>query len=70
MVYVYAGVIDGETEELENGFVIHTENEGIWISWLGVDHESQIDNYYVAVGTSEGNSTCACTSKLLMIHGL
>ena len=64
MVYVHAGVIDGETEELENGFVIHTENEGIWISWLGVDHESQIDNYYVAVGTSEGNSTYACTSKL------
>ena len=54
MNYVRAGAIDGEREVKQGGFVVHNEPDGIWASWLATDHQSGIDTYMVAMGTSPG----------------
>ncbi len=52
MVYVRAGVIDGEVEEVVNGYVYQSDLENIEASWSAVDGESGIAEYFVSVGTS------------------
>ena len=54
MMWSRAGVVYGQTEEVRDGYVIHSEGEGIWASWFGYDHESGIQAFYAAVGTSAG----------------
>ena len=59
MMWSRAGVVYGQTEEVRDGYVIHSEGEGIWASWFGYDHESGIQAFYAAVGTSAGGyHTC------------
>ena len=54
MLYVHAGVLGGESEEVIDGFVLHNDPERILASWSAIDPESQILGYKVAVGTSPG----------------
>ena len=62
MNYVRAGAIDGEREVKQGGFVVHNEPDGIWASWLATDHQSGIDTYMVAMGTSPGLAFNNCIS--------
>ena len=54
MLWTRAGVIYGESEEVKEGYVIHSQGQGIWGSWDGYDPESGIEAFYAAVGTSPG----------------
>ena len=55
MLYVHAGVLTDETEEVVNGFVYQNNPEGILGSWKAIDPESGILEYRVSVGIAEGN---------------
>lgn len=46
-----------EEEEIEDGFVHHANSQSIRISWFGDDPESNIKGYYVAIGTSQGDTS-------------
>ncbi|XP_033637389.1 uncharacterized protein LOC117298318 isoform X2 [Asterias rubens] len=52
MRYVRGGNLDGGAEEVINGFLIQNSLSTIKASWLGVDGQSGIKNYWVAVGTA------------------
>ena len=54
MIFVHAGVLLGESEELVDGYVIHNDENGIQASWAGRDVESGVKEYYVGVGTAQG----------------
>ena len=54
MIFVHAGVLSGESEELEDGYVIHSDKNGILASWGGSDGESGIKEYLVGIGSSGG----------------
>ncbi|XP_019616821.1 PREDICTED: uncharacterized protein LOC109464310 [Branchiostoma belcheri] len=56
MLYVLVGVLDGGSEEEIDGYVWQADPEGIQASWLAVDGESGIQDYWVSVGTSPGGS--------------
>ncbi|XP_066300154.1 uncharacterized protein [Branchiostoma lanceolatum] len=56
MLYVLVGVLDGSAEEKIDGYVWQADPEGIQASWLAVDGESGIQDYWVSVGTSPGGS--------------
>lgn len=46
-----------EEEEIEDGFVHHANSKSIRISWTGDDPESNIKRYYVAIETSQGDTS-------------
>ncbi len=52
MRYVRGGNVDGEVEEVINGYIFQNSRSTIKASWLGVDGQSGIKNYWVAVGTA------------------
>ena len=54
MMYVHAGAINGESEELHEGHVIHNDKEGVWASWGGRDFESGVEQYLISIGTYPG----------------
>ena len=56
MRYVRAGALDGEEEEIHNGYVYQSDKNGIQASWLALDGESGIFAYWVAVITDLGNA--------------
>ncbi|KAI8516764.1 hypothetical protein Bbelb_053450 [Branchiostoma belcheri] len=56
MVNVKIGVTAGEAEELEDGYVLHTDLQGIQAAWLATDFESGVVSYWVAVGTTPGGN--------------
>ena len=60
MTFVHAGVLLGDAEELVNDYVVHNDEYGIAASWGAVDSESDISEYYVAIGTAEGKVHCRC----------
>ena len=51
MIYVRAGSVDGDHEEILNGYVYQSDRSGILASWRGVDPESQVKSYWIAVGS-------------------
>ena len=51
MAYVRAGILNGQPEEKFHGFVYQNDPSGIQASWLGIDGQSSIKSYFVAVGT-------------------
>jgi len=55
MLFVHAGVFEGESEELVGGTVVQHDTHGIHASWGGIDGESGIVDYYVGVGTTSGD---------------
>ena len=81
MIYINAGNLDGELEELIKGFVYQSSPTTIKASWLAVDGESGIKNYWVAVGTTPSQyeinylkmnifSICLCfLIRLKALHG-
>ncbi|XP_071798137.1 uncharacterized protein [Asterias amurensis] len=52
MRYVRGGNVDGEGEEVINGYLFQNSRSTIQASWLGTDGESGIKNYWIAVGTA------------------
>ena len=60
MVYVHAGVVGGQSEEIIDGFVMSNDESGLQGSWMGRDGESGIMEYIVAVGTSAGEQIHYC----------
>ena len=54
MIFVHAGVLSGESEELLDGYVIHNDENGIIASWSASDVESGIGEYLVGIGTKKG----------------
>ncbi|KAI8486030.1 hypothetical protein Bbelb_361300, partial [Branchiostoma belcheri] len=56
MVNVKIGVTAGEAEELEDGYVLHTDLQGIQAAWLATDFESGVVSYWAAVGTTPGGN--------------
>ncbi|XP_078697384.1 uncharacterized protein LOC144925295 [Branchiostoma floridae x Branchiostoma belcheri] len=56
MVSVKIGVTAGEAEELEDGYVLHTDLQGIQAAWLATDFESGVVSYWAAVGTTPGGN--------------
>ncbi|CAH1239174.1 HEG1 [Branchiostoma lanceolatum] len=56
MVNVRVGVTAGEPEELEDGYVLHTDLQGIQASWMATDFESGVVSYWVTVGTTPGDN--------------
>ncbi len=55
MQYVRAGTLDGEEEELHNGYVYQSDKSGIQASWYARDGESGITAYWVTVISDLGN---------------
>ena len=51
MIFVRAGSVDGDHEEVLNGYVYQSDRSGILASWRGVDSESQVKSYWIAVGS-------------------
>ena len=51
MLFVRAGSVDGDHEEVLNGYVYQSDRSGILASWRGVDPESHVKSYWVAVGS-------------------
>ena len=49
MKYVRAGTLDGEEEEVHNGYVYQSDKNGIQASWNARDAESGITAYWVTV---------------------
>ena len=66
MMFVHAGVLLGESEELVDGYVIHNDENGIQASWGGRDAESGVKQYYVGIGTAQGRVPVA--TKVCIIH--
>ena len=56
MLYVHAGVLTSESEEVIDGVVLHNDPTGILASWKAIDPESGVKQYVVAVGTGPGKS--------------
>ncbi|XP_035668230.1 uncharacterized protein LOC118410564 [Branchiostoma floridae] len=56
MISLKIGVTSGEPEELEDGYVLHTDLQGIQASWMATDFESGVVSYWAAVGTTPGGS--------------
>eukprot|EP00058_Branchiostoma_floridae_P003027 XP_002588515.1 hypothetical protein BRAFLDRAFT_79470 [Branchiostoma floridae] len=56
MINVRIGVTSGEPEELEDGYALHTDLQGIQASWMATDFESGVVSYWVSVGTTPGDS--------------
>ncbi|KAI8482777.1 hypothetical protein Bbelb_394390 [Branchiostoma belcheri] len=54
IINVKIGVTAGEPEELEDGYVLHTDLQGIQAAWLATDSESGVVSYWMAVGTTSG----------------
>ena len=54
MIFVHAGVLSGDSEELLDGYVIHNDENGIIASWSASDVESGIGEYLVGIGTKKG----------------
>lgn len=54
MERVHVGVLSTEDEIDLDGYVLQSDQSGIKANWLATDHESGIDHYEVAVGTSPG----------------
>lgn len=54
MLFVYAGTVAGDHEDIVDGFVWSSDLGGIQASWEGVDPESHVEEYQVAVGTTPG----------------
>ncbi|XP_038062441.1 uncharacterized protein LOC119732930 [Patiria miniata] len=52
MRYVRGGNLDGEVEEVINGYLYQNSLSTIQASWLAIDGESGIKSYWVAVGTA------------------
>ena len=52
MQYVHGGNIDGEAEEVINGYIYQNSRTTIQASWLAIDGQSGIKSYLVAVGTA------------------
>ncbi|KAK3094096.1 hypothetical protein FSP39_024081 [Pinctada imbricata] len=57
MTQVHIGLADEDEEVNENGQVEHPDPDGITVSWNGFDQESKISSFYVAVGTSPGDTS-------------
>ena len=55
MQYVRAGTLAGEEEETHDGYVYQNDKTGIQASWLGRDHGSGINAYWVTVISDIGN---------------
>ncbi|XP_035696857.1 uncharacterized protein LOC118430254 [Branchiostoma floridae] len=53
---VRIGVTSGEPEELNDGYVLHTDLQGIQASWMATDAQSGVVSYWVAVGTTPGGN--------------
>eukprot|EP00058_Branchiostoma_floridae_P003025 XP_002588513.1 hypothetical protein BRAFLDRAFT_79466 [Branchiostoma floridae] len=53
---VRIGVTSGEPEELYDGYVLHTDLQGIQASWMATDAQSGVVSYWVAVGTTPGGN--------------
>ena len=51
---VLAGVVSGTSENLIDGYVHHSDLEGIYASWGAEDSISGITEYWVAIGSGEG----------------
>ena len=68
MLFVHAGVLLGESEELVDGYVVHNDENGIQASWGAMDGESDISEYFVGIGTAEGKhlymQLCTCTNRI------
>ncbi len=60
MRYVRGGNLDGEEEEVINGYIYQNSRSTIQASWLGGDGQSGIKNYWVAVGTAPGKKSTLC----------
>ncbi|XP_025084423.1 uncharacterized protein LOC112558273 isoform X1 [Pomacea canaliculata] len=54
MERVHVGVLSTEDEIDLDGYVLQSDQSDIKANWLATDHESGIDHYEVAVGTSPG----------------
>ena len=54
-MYVHAGVLSGESEEVIDGYVWQNNPEGIKGSWKAMDPESGISDYVISIGTSQGD---------------
>ena len=54
MISLKIGVTSVEPEELEDGYVLHTDLQGIQASWMATDFESGVVSYWAAVGTTPG----------------
>ena len=65
MLYVHAGVVSGESEEVVDGFVWQNNQEAIQGSWKAMDSESGILEYRVSIGTSEGRIDFIVTANAL-----
>ncbi|XP_038050728.1 uncharacterized protein LOC119723897 [Patiria miniata] len=52
MRYVRGGNLDGEVEEVVNGYLYQNSRSTIQASWLAVDGQSGIKSYWVSVGTA------------------
>ena len=65
-----AGTLDGEEEEIHNGYVYQSDKNGIQASWLAQDGESGIFAYWVTVITDLGKALFLfgyfCTHILLL----
>ena len=66
MSLVRAGVLSGQSEELIDGYVIWNDQDGIQASWSGLDPESGVAQYAVAVGTQPGR--VMQNHQLLIVH--
>lgn len=64
MSFVHAGTLLGESEELIDGYVIENDENGIQASRGAENGESDISEYFVGIGTSEGKDTCICSYAL------
>ncbi|XP_061188852.1 uncharacterized protein LOC133197029 [Saccostrea echinata] len=53
---VHVGLLE-EEEEMENGYIQHANSQSIRVSWIGDDPESHISKFFVAIGTSQGDTS-------------
>ncbi|XP_062588035.1 uncharacterized protein LOC134249704 [Saccostrea cucullata] len=53
---VHIGLLE-EEEVIENGYIQHPNSQSIRVSWIGDDPESHIDKFYVAIGTSQDDTS-------------
>ena len=56
MLFVHAGALLGESEEVIDGYVVHNNENSIQASWAAIDFESDVREYLVGIGTAQGNS--------------
>ena len=61
MTFVHAGVVSGTPENLVDGYVHHSDLEGIYASWGAEDTISGISEYWVAIGSGEGELSLQIT---------